>query len=741
MVSLLKGWLGWALGAIAAGVAVVAGLVATMEDPAPQDPPEVAATDTPDAPEVDAPETPQAEAQPVAEPEGPAPATTAPVLTALNVTDDGVTISGTADPGTTVQVHVDGDVVGEAAADENGAFTAVIDLPRSAEPRDLRLAALPEGDGDPVYSDTTVIEPSAEPAPSEAQDVTEEAAPDTPTPPVFGNIRFPAKGTAVVAGQAGPGDEVVIFLDGEEVAAVTANSAGDFAALFDLALSGVPRVVRMAIRPAEGDLIYAEDSRIVEPRAPVQVAQAEEAPQAPLTMAEAASTRAPGQPSNPVEVAQAPETPGAEVQTPDVSETPAPEAQPAETGAPSPDTAPERVVADAQETVAPTTGTAQDNDTPVTEQATAPEATPESDEAGTEQTETAEVSEPEPAPAVDVTPSVPETQETPADTGTQMAAADTATPDPEPAPTPEADLPPRVLRADRDGIRVIEEVRPADMPDLSLDAIAYDDDGQVTISGRGEGGAQVRLYLDNAAVGDATVGPDGQWRLTLPESVEPGVYTMRVDEIGADGGVTARVESPFKREDPEMLMAALGQSGETPDAEAKAPDAPEPDPAPEAETAGASSAPTPEPDAARDSPDPATPPADPEDPQVAEAPTPDPAAPPPDADETPLAGDPAAPEPDTAATDMAEVDDQPQVVDTAPAVQEVAADPEPPAAEPMISAITVQPGSTLWAISRERYGDGLLYVQVFQANRDKIRDPDLIYPGQVFTLPDDVEPR
>ncbi len=53
-----------------------------------------------------------------------------------------------------------------------------------------------------------------------------------------------------------------------------------------------------------------------------------------------------------------------------------------------------------------------------------------------------------------------------------------------------------------------------------------------------------------------------------------------------------------------------------------------------------------------------------------------------------------------------------------------------------ISAITVQKGDTLWAISRERYGDPLLYVSVFEANSDTIRDPDLIYPGQVFALPD-----
>jgi nucleoid-associated protein YgaU len=66
---------------------------------------------------------------------------------------------------------------------------------------------------------------------------------------------------------------------------------------------------------------------------------------------------------------------------------------------------------------------------------------------------------------------------------------------------------------------------------------------------------------------------------------------------------------------------------------------------------------------------------------------------------------------------------------------------EPAAADPAAAAaaapitITVQPGFTLWAIARETYGDGVLYVQVFEANRDKIKDPDLIYPGQVFTVP------
>ncbi len=49
--------------------------------------------------------------------------------------------------------------------------------------------------------------------------------------------------------------------------------------------------------------------------------------------------------------------------------------------------------------------------------------------------------------------------------------------------------------------------------------------------------------------------------------------------------------------------------------------------------------------------------------------------------------------------------------------------------------VTVQPGFTLWGIASARYGEGIRYVQVFEANRDQIRDPDLIYPGQVFVVP------
>jgi hypothetical protein len=49
--------------------------------------------------------------------------------------------------------------------------------------------------------------------------------------------------------------------------------------------------------------------------------------------------------------------------------------------------------------------------------------------------------------------------------------------------------------------------------------------------------------------------------------------------------------------------------------------------------------------------------------------------------------------------------------------------------------IVVQPGNSLWRLARKTYGTGLNYTIIYQANKDQIGDPDLIFPGQIFTLP------
>ena len=57
------------------------------------------------------------------------------------------------------------------------------------------------------------------------------------------------------------------------------------------------------------------------------------------------------------------------------------------------------------------------------------------------------------------------------------------------------------------------------------------------------------------------------------------------------------------------------------------------------------------------------------------------------------------------------------------------------------SMVVVQPGNSLWRLARRAYGEGIEYHVIYEANRSQIGDPDLIYPGQVFTLPSGMEGR
>ena len=62
-----------------------------------------------------------------------------------------------------------------------------------------------------------------------------------------------------------------------------------------------------------------------------------------------------------------------------------------------------------------------------------------------------------------------------------------------------------------------------------------------------------------------------------------------------------------------------------------------------------------------------------------------------------------------------------------------ATDPTPPAPVPAGTTYTVVPGDTLWGIATAYYGDGSRYPEIAAANG--IENPNLIFPGQVFTIP------
>lgn len=143
---------------------------------------------------------------------------------------------------------------------------------------------------------------------------------------------------------------------------------------------------------------------------------------------------------------------------------------------------------------------------------------------------------------------------------------------------------------------------------LTLDAIDYDDTGRLALTGKAKAGANVHVYLDNRPLGAASADQTGRWQLEPGETIPPGLYRMRVDQVDSKGKVLARIETPFSRSEP------LG-------------------------------------DLPRD------------------------------------------------------------------------------------SVVFVQPGNSLWRIARRTYGEGVRYSVIYEANRAQIRNPDLIYPGQVFHLP------
>jgi nucleoid-associated protein YgaU len=92
-----------------------------------------------------------------------------------------------------------------------------------------------------------------------------------------------------------------------------------------------------------------------------------------------------------------------------------------------------------------------------------------------------------------------------------------------------------------------------------------------------------------------------------------------------------------------------------------------------------------------------------------------------------------------AATATTEVAKAPEPVPEAPVeAPAVVAAQVPAAAEPAAAPtqVVIQPGNNLWKLSRQIYGRGILYTVIYEANKDQIRRPELIYPGQVFLTPD-----
>ncbi|GEO84509.1 MULTISPECIES: LysM peptidoglycan-binding domain-containing protein [Alphaproteobacteria] len=97
--------------------------------------------------------------------------------------------------------------------------------------------------------------------------------------------------------------------------------------------------------------------------------------------------------------------------------------------------------------------------------------------------------------------------------------------------------------------------------------------------------------------------------------------------------------------------------------------------------------------------------------------------------EVPLAAEATASAPPTPATspEVAAADGGPKTIEQAPLTESR-------------NSVIIRRGDTLWQISRRVYGQGVRYTTIYLANADQIRNPDLIEPGQVFTVPAEALP-
>ena len=258
----------------------------------------------------------------------------------------------------------------------------------------------------------------------------------------------------------------------------------------------------------------------------------------------------------------------------------------------------------------------------------------------------------------------------------------------------------KVLLVDETGVKILqdsEEMGPFII--VSIDTISYNLKGDVSIGGRATGRGFVRIYLNNRAITTSQISDSGYWTVDLL-NVEAGIYTLRVDELNSVGDVLSRAEIPFKREEPAELAALMAETDKV-----------VVDDVALAETVITAS----------------------------------------DTLKVETAGE-VQQEPEITQT---VVDVQAQVDDLAASTTDLDFEVEASGAsskgvggEPAeldaslrapsatFRVKTVQPGSTLWAIAKESYGAGIEYFKVFNANKERIRDPDLIYPGQVFEIPD-----
>jgi len=504
----------------------------------------------------------------------PAPGPQPPLVETIRVEADGaVVLAGRSDPDTTIKILLDEVLVETVQSDGSGNFVALFDIGVSTNVRVLSL--LVDVGGKQVYAEEEIIIAASQSAESVTSDETVIAQAE---PSIADDAETPIEQDQISEPNIETEEETL----GDKVLETATNET---------------------LTETQSEEVKTDDDLLTEiaseANVSVEVDSVAEAQTDPVGQVDVATETNQSVSTAEPETDTATSTQSVEIAKTDVSEdavsaekTSSEETLPQKTNEEEQVAKIEPIIEEPEETVT------DENSTVVTEPATV--ATQETE------TETA------------VIETVPAQSETVAKAEVSEDGAEIQTLPAEETEKEENTEEPLVVIAGKDGVKVVQSSKQNSSQDVSVDAISYDETGEVSLTGRGKPSQIVRIYLNNMPISTAAMDATGQWSTALSE-IDAGIYTLRVDELDKTGNVVSRLETPFKRERRQDLAAY-----------------------------------------------------------------------------------------------MTSVDEPAR-----------------------INVVTVQPGNTLWAIARKRYGRGILYVRVFEENKDKIRNPDLIYPGQVFSLPDD----
>jgi len=212
--------------------------------------------------------------------------------------------------------------------------------------------------------------------------------------------------------------------------------------------------------------------------------------------------------------------------------------------------------------------------------------------------------------------------------------------------------------------------------DVKILTVEAEEGGRLYVSGQAAPGATVRLYLNESFIAPGGAGGDGHVSFAIGRGVRPGDYRVRLDDVDpVSGSVRSRAEVAFKVPVPIVVSSPPSV----------VPTVTNPAPALSAGIGSGSSAPA-------------------TDPQKGPA------------------KEGSASKPASGSQVASALPDGRNPSSSAVLI-------------PDINTTIISRGDNLWRLSQRIYGQGLRYTVIYGANKNQIRNPNLIYPGQLFVLP------